>query len=170
MNITSQTAKQVKNDTSATEARDSALARYEEEAQEKRRLQNKKTVEIDVKQAMKTQTDNRIGNYSKTEVGSGTLIGDNPETESPDERLSSVAKRKSPRRQRLTSRRDMSSTHTLDVTDDNPAVHSGMDKIDPMLKLQTKEHSTGRRNQRLPCGIATTTPSIVDLNIPNTQA
>ena len=92
------------------------MARYEEEAQEKRRQQNKKTVEIDVKQAINSQTDNRIGNYSKTEVGSGTLVGDNPETESPDERQSSVAKRKSPRRHRLSkNRHDMSSTHTLDV-------------------------------------------------------
>ena len=98
-------------------------------------------VEIDVKAAIKNETDNRIGNYSKTEVGSGTLTGDLiAENESPEGgNRSSVAKRKSPRRMRI-RRQDISSTHTLDVSEEaGGATHSnasgGNNRIDPMLKL-----------------------------------
>lgn len=49
MNITAQTAEQVINDEAANEARNSSMMRREEEIQEKRRIQNKKMVEIDVK-------------------------------------------------------------------------------------------------------------------------
>ena len=48
------------------------------------------------------------------------------------------------------------------------SIASGIEKIDPMLKLQTKEHSSGaRRNLRKNSGLETQTPSIIDLSLVN---
>ncbi len=52
MNITPISNEQVKNDESARKTSDSALARLEEEANERRRKLNKHSVEIDVKQVL----------------------------------------------------------------------------------------------------------------------
>ena len=115
------------------------MSKYEEETKEKRRIQNTRVLEVDVKQATVNDTDKRIGDYEKTEIGSGTLVGDNPETSSPDPdgNRSSVAKRKSPRRR--INKRDMSSTHTVEFSENRDHAISqasgGNNRMDPMLKL-----------------------------------
>ena len=68
MNITRQTAEQVRNDESARAAANSELERREEDHEERRRVLNKKMVEIDV-QAINNKND------EPSEDLSGTLKG-----------------------------------------------------------------------------------------------
>ena len=70
--------------------------------------------------------------------------------------LSSVHKRK-PKYNQKFKRKDQSSTHTLISDSGSPPAQSlvssprrdkGSDMSDPMLKMQTKEHSTQKKNKK----------------------
>ena len=78
MNITRQTAEQVRNDESARAAANSELERREEDHEERRRVMRKKTVEIDV-QALKADKSD-----GPSEDLSGTLKGLTDMDHSPD--------------------------------------------------------------------------------------